>query len=268
MAKILSGLSLNFPLPQAHSLDVLANEIEACMNETHSCETHGKEYAVLFKDVVALLKTKLGNLTSKDIVEKMSGVEGLSGNQLLVLIQQQQNTVSATAVAAAAAAATTTGYVTTLQTALRPLESPKGCIMDGLEYLGCEHNCMLGQRCKIDGDADTSLLAKSFNTISVDTGDERADACANCNRVVTEGDFALQHVFYKLYGVEGTKPTSIRTVPRLWCYPCANENAKARATKRLVSKKVVSVCERWNQTQQKLSQRANIASVEDGHVVI
>lgn len=271
LAKNVAALSLSFPVSGVESDVALVEALEACINKEHDCGADMKAYTRAFKSTVKVLKEK-----SKQTEEEREAdvSNGVFAPQALVKAALASAAVAAEAAAETAVAADkiqAMGFVDNAQQEkseiMKSLERPQGGIKEGLEYLGCEHICCLGRRCKITED-DIELMTNCIKGVMVDTGDTEKDVstCPRCNTEVKEGDFAWMHVFYKSVHSQGSKPEKIRSVPRVWCYTCANTNAKERKMMRLAAKKVTTVSKRWEEAKQKLSDRSKSVSVEKGHV--
>ena len=92
-----------------------------------------------------------------------------------------------------------------------------------------DHTLMIGHRVAA-AESDFAEMAARFRDEGFGaehaTGLEQLAKCPACSRALTHGDFGVDHIMYYLDGDDEKKPAKVRSIPRIWCTPCAQRRAK------------------------------------------
>jgi|EP00505_MAST-04D_sp_SCG-Rhode-Island_P000032 hypothetical protein len=71
------------------------------------------------------------------------------------------------------------------------------------------------------------------------------DKCVVCARTVTHGDLGIDHILYYFEGDENRRTARVRSIPRIWCEPCARKRAKIMKKPYVKSKEQKSWKDAW-----------------------
>eukprot|EP00164_Ancoracysta_twista_P010263 GFYU01015424.1.p1 GENE.GFYU01015424.1~~GFYU01015424.1.p1 ORF type:complete len:267 (+),score=76.86 GFYU01015424.1:27-803(+) len=106
-----------------------------------------------------------------------------------------------------------------------------------------EHRVLYGIRVSCTPEESVAMGAKN--------ADERPiNQCIMCGRKdMSEGDFAYEHILMMEKDDPKKEVKSVRTLPRMFCYPCSKEHAEADGKTRIVpkTKPVRPVSEVWEE---------------------
>lgn len=130
--------------------------------------------------------------------------------------------------------------------------SAGGWVPQGLIQGDVDHTVQLGCRVRTTPE-DLETLRADFAALEAD-GAAQFDHCVLCNRAVTTGDFGLDHFMFFKEGDEQRLCALVRTVPRIWCTPCAVGRAKQLRKPRLKSRKEHGFLAQWREVADKINE--------------
>ena len=91
------------------------------------------------------------------------------------------------------------------------------------------------------------------------------DRCVMCSQELSQGEFGLDHVMYYRVGDESRKCAKVRTLPRIWCTPCAIDHAKRMGKPRAKSRDVKNFLEMFATVGKELADDAERANDKAGY---
>lgn len=128
----------------------------------------------------------------------------------------------------------------------------------GLVQGDVDHTVQLGSRVRASPE-DLATLRKDFGALE-DSGSAQFDHCVLCNRHVSTGDFGLDHFMFFKQGDEQRLCALVRTVPRMWCTPCAVARSKQLRKPRLKSRQEQSFLAAWREVADKINADSEAAA--------
>lgn len=116
---------------------------------------------------------------------------------------------------------------------------------DGLIQGQVDHTLMIGHRVVADR-AEFAEMAQRLEG-GDPMGFDHLDKCPACSRAVDHGDFGVDHIMYYREGDAEKKPAKVRSIPRIWCTPCAQARAKSMRRPYVKSREVARWRDEWEQ---------------------
>lgn len=109
-----------------------------------------------------------------------------------------------------------------------------------------DHTLMIGKRVHASKE-ELAEMEKMFVETDVlsDSTLFQLSTCPVCQRSVSHGEFGVDHIMYYLEGDEEKVPRKIRSLPRIWCTPCAKHRAKHQKKPYLKSREDTSFKDEW-----------------------
>lgn len=109
-----------------------------------------------------------------------------------------------------------------------------------------DHTLVIGKRCHTTPE-ELAAMERDFCNAPDALGDTlfQLGTCPVCQRKVSHGEFGVDHLMYYLEGDVDRKPQKVRSLPRIWCTPCAKQRAKRQRRPYARSRDDVSFNDAW-----------------------
>lgn len=133
-------------------------------------------------------------------------------------------------------------------------------------YANTDHDCLAGRLIQGQVDHSIKIGTRCYSTPEEIKEMERKFAaeapdgntlfqlgtCPICQRRVSHGEFGIDNIMFYLEGDPDKKPAKIRSLPRIWCTPCAKQYAKKRRQPYIKTKEDAKFSDVWDETVEEI----------------